>query len=149
MRGTRVSTEFRRHGIPSVFLTSVYSVFRAELVKIPAEFRRIPCRIIPWNSAEFHGIPWLFSCTEFPYVSKKTHLKDSSCGLPPHNRPCTSQRIRGDESADRPYSRRPYSWPFMYPLYIVLVWNKLQSVYCSVSELEFLKSLGGLGTEEE
>jgi hypothetical protein len=38
----RVSTEFRRHGIPSVFLTSVYSVFRAELAKIPAEFRRIP-----------------------------------------------------------------------------------------------------------
>jgi hypothetical protein len=25
-------------------------------------------------------------------------------GLPPHNSPCTSQRIRGDESADRPYS---------------------------------------------
>jgi hypothetical protein len=39
---TRVSTEFRRHGIPSVFFTSAYSVFRAELVKIPAEFRRIP-----------------------------------------------------------------------------------------------------------
>jgi hypothetical protein len=36
----RVFTEFRRHRIPSV-----YSVFRAELVKIPAEFRRIPCRI--------------------------------------------------------------------------------------------------------
>jgi hypothetical protein len=43
----RVSTEFRRHGIPSVFFTSVYSVFRAELAKIPAEFRRIPCRILP------------------------------------------------------------------------------------------------------
>ncbi len=52
-------------------------------------------------------------------------------GLPPHNTPCTSQRIRGDESADRPYSWPPYSWPFMYPLYIVLVWNKLHSVYCS------------------
>ncbi len=25
-------------------------------------------------------------------------------GLPPDNTPCTSQRIRGDESADRPYS---------------------------------------------
>jgi hypothetical protein len=37
----RVSTEFRRHGIPSVFFTSVYSVFRAELAAIPAEFRRI------------------------------------------------------------------------------------------------------------
>ncbi len=48
--------------------------------------------------------------------------------LPPHNTPCTSQRIRGDESADRPYSWPPYSWPFMYPLYIVLVWNKLQPV---------------------
>jgi hypothetical protein len=34
-----VSTEFRRHGIPSVFFTSVYSVFRAELAKIPPEFR--------------------------------------------------------------------------------------------------------------
>ncbi len=45
--GSRVSTEFRRHGIPSVFFTSVYSVFRAELAKILAEFRRIPCRIIP------------------------------------------------------------------------------------------------------
>ncbi len=44
---SRVSTEFRRHGIPSVFFTSVYSVFRAELAKIPAEFRRIPCPIIP------------------------------------------------------------------------------------------------------
>jgi hypothetical protein len=44
---SRVSTEFRRHGIPSVFYTSVYSVFRAELAAIPAEFRRIPCRIIP------------------------------------------------------------------------------------------------------
>jgi hypothetical protein len=43
----RVSTEFRRHGIPSVFFTSVYFVFRAELAAIPAEFRRIPCRIIP------------------------------------------------------------------------------------------------------
>jgi hypothetical protein len=43
----RVSTEFRRHGIPSVFFTSVYSVFRVELAKIPAEFRRIPLRIIP------------------------------------------------------------------------------------------------------
>jgi hypothetical protein len=42
----RVSTEFRRHGIPSVFFTSVYSVFRTELAKIPAEFRRIPCGII-------------------------------------------------------------------------------------------------------
>ncbi len=55
-------------------------------------------------------------------------------GLPPHNTPCTSQRIRGDESADRPYSWPPYSWPFKYPLYIVLVWNKLQSVYCSVPD---------------
>ncbi len=63
-----VSTELRRHGIPSLFFTSVNSVFRAELAKIPAEFRRIPCRIIPWNSAEFHGIPWLFS------ISKKTLL---------------------------------------------------------------------------
>jgi hypothetical protein len=38
----RVSTEFRRHIIPSVFFTSVYSVFRAELAEIPrnsAEFR--------------------------------------------------------------------------------------------------------------
>jgi hypothetical protein len=38
----RVSTEFRRQGIPSVFFTSVCSVFRAELAKIPrnsAEFR--------------------------------------------------------------------------------------------------------------
>jgi hypothetical protein len=43
----RVSTEFPRHGIPSVFFTSVYSVFRAELAAIPAEFRRIPCRVIP------------------------------------------------------------------------------------------------------
>jgi hypothetical protein len=43
----RVSTEFRRQGIPSVFFTSVYSVFRAELAAIPAEFRRILCRIIP------------------------------------------------------------------------------------------------------
>jgi hypothetical protein len=32
---SRVSTEFRRHGISSVFFTSVYSVFRAEVVKIP------------------------------------------------------------------------------------------------------------------
>jgi len=32
---SRVPTEFRRHGIPSVFFTSVYSVFRAELAKIP------------------------------------------------------------------------------------------------------------------
>jgi hypothetical protein len=31
--------EFRRHGIPSVFFTSVNSVFRAELAKIPPEFR--------------------------------------------------------------------------------------------------------------
>ena len=46
----RVSTEFRRHGIPSVFFTSVYSVFRAELAAIPAEFRR-------FCDAEFHGIP--------------------------------------------------------------------------------------------
>jgi hypothetical protein len=37
-----VSTEFRRHGIPSVFFTSVYSVFRAELAAIPAELRQIP-----------------------------------------------------------------------------------------------------------
>jgi hypothetical protein len=43
----RVSTEFRRHGIPSGFFTSVYSVFRAELAKIPPEFRCIPCHIIP------------------------------------------------------------------------------------------------------
>ncbi len=64
-RVPRVSTEFRRHGIPSVFFTSVYSVFRAELAKNSAEFRRIPCHRIPWNSAEFHGIPWLFSCTVF------------------------------------------------------------------------------------
>ncbi len=69
----RVSTEFRRHGIPSVFFTSVYSVFRAELAKIPAEFRRIPCHIIPWNSAEFHGIPWLFSCKEFRISPKCTY----------------------------------------------------------------------------
>ncbi len=67
----RVSTEFRRHGIPSVFFTSVYSVFRAELAKLPAEFRRIPCRVIPRNSAEFHGIPWLFSCTEFRLCPKR------------------------------------------------------------------------------
>jgi hypothetical protein len=44
---TRVSTEFRRHGIPFVFFASVYSVFRVELAKIPAEFRLIPCCIIP------------------------------------------------------------------------------------------------------
>ncbi len=69
----RVSTEFRRHGIPSVFFTSVYSVFRTELAAIPAEFRRIPCHIIPWNSAEFHGIPWLFSCMEFR-ISPKRHI---------------------------------------------------------------------------
>ncbi len=62
---SRVSTEFRRHGIPSVFFTSVYSVFRAELAKIPPEFRWIPCLSIPWNSAEVHGILWLFSYTEF------------------------------------------------------------------------------------
>ncbi len=61
----RVSTEFRRHGIPSVFFTSGYSIFRAELAKNSAEFRRIPCHRIPWNSAEFHGISWLFSCTVF------------------------------------------------------------------------------------
>ncbi len=35
-------TEFRLF-----FFTSVYSVFRAELAAIPAEFRRIPCRKIP------------------------------------------------------------------------------------------------------
>ncbi len=38
----RVSTEFRQHKILSVFFTSVYSVFRAELAEIPrssAEFR--------------------------------------------------------------------------------------------------------------
>jgi hypothetical protein len=58
-----------------------------------------------------------------PYISKKTHLKVSSCGEPPPGAsplttctPCTSQRIGGDESADRPYSWPPYSWPFIYPL---------------------------------
>jgi hypothetical protein len=74
---TRVSTEFRRHGIPSVFFTFLYSVFRAELAAIPAEFRRIPWRIIPWNSAEFHGIPWLFSCTKFR-ISPKRHIKGAA-----------------------------------------------------------------------
>jgi hypothetical protein len=64
----RVSTEFRRHGIPSVFFTSVYSVFRAELDTIPAKFRRIPWRMIPWNSAEFHGIPWLFHVRNSVYL---------------------------------------------------------------------------------
>jgi hypothetical protein len=67
----RVSTEFRRHGIPSVFFTSVYSAFRAESAKNSAEFRWIPCRIIPWNSAEFHGIPWLFPCMEFRISPKR------------------------------------------------------------------------------
>ncbi len=70
---TRVSMEFHRHGIPSVFFTSVYSVFRAELAAIPAEFRRIPWHIIQWNSAEFHGIPWLLSCMEFR-ISPKRHI---------------------------------------------------------------------------
>ncbi len=42
-------------------------------------------------------------------------------GLPPHNTPCRSQRIRGDHSCT------PY-------IYIVLVWNKLLSVHCSVPD---------------
>ncbi len=41
----RVSTEFRRHGIPCVFCASVSSVFRAK-------FRGITCRIIGQNFAE-------------------------------------------------------------------------------------------------
>ena len=73
----RVSTEFRRHAIPSVFFSSFYSVFRAELAKIPPEFPWIPCHKIPWNSAEFHGIPWLFSCTEFR-ISPKRHKKQET-----------------------------------------------------------------------
>jgi hypothetical protein len=54
----RVSTEFRQHGIPYIFFTSVYSVCHTELPKIPrnsvsrnaAEFRRIP------RNFDLHGI---------------------------------------------------------------------------------------------
>jgi hypothetical protein len=85
----RVSTEFRRHGIPSVFFTSVSSVFRAELAAIPAEFRRIPCGIVcnsggippnsmSYNSVKFRGISWnsvTFFMYGIPYISKETHIK--------------------------------------------------------------------------
>jgi hypothetical protein len=58
---SRVSTEFRQHGIPYIFVTSVYSVCHTELPKIPrnyTEFRVTECSRIPRNSAEFalHGI---------------------------------------------------------------------------------------------
>ncbi len=49
----RVFTEFRRHGIPYVFCTSVYSVFYPELHKIPrnhTEFRVTELYKIPRNS---------------------------------------------------------------------------------------------------
>ncbi len=54
---TRVSTEFRRCGIPYVFCTSVTSVFRAELLKIPrnfAEFHTVYLDKISRNSVIFH-----------------------------------------------------------------------------------------------
>jgi hypothetical protein len=55
---TRVSTEFRQHGIPYIFVTSVYSVCHTELPKIPrnyTEFRVTECCRIPRNFA-LHGI---------------------------------------------------------------------------------------------
>jgi hypothetical protein len=55
-----VSTEFRQHGIPYIFVTSVYSVCYTELLKIPrnyTEFRVTECSRIPRNSVRFlHGI---------------------------------------------------------------------------------------------
>jgi hypothetical protein len=51
-----VFTEFRQHGIPYVFFTSVHSVGGTELVKIPrnyTEFRVADVRIVPQNFAKF------------------------------------------------------------------------------------------------
>jgi hypothetical protein len=59
-----VSTEFRQHGIPYIFFTSVYSVCHTEVPKIPrnyTEFRVTECGRIPQNSAEFRGIPRNFA----------------------------------------------------------------------------------------
>jgi hypothetical protein len=64
----RVSTEFRQHGIPYIFVTSVYSVCHRELPKIPrnyAELYGIPCHGMRPNSAEFRGI---LLCTEFRMI---------------------------------------------------------------------------------
>ncbi len=46
----RMSTEFRRHGIPVVFCTSVSSVFRAKSPKIPLNS-------VSQNRTKFHGNP--------------------------------------------------------------------------------------------
>jgi hypothetical protein len=63
---SRVSTEFRQHGIPSVFFTSVYSVFRAELAK---NSDGIPPNSVTYNSVKFRGISRYFFKYGIPYIS--------------------------------------------------------------------------------
>jgi hypothetical protein len=51
-----VFKEFRQHGIPYLFFTSVHSVCGTELVKIPqnhTEFRGAEVRLVPRNIAKF------------------------------------------------------------------------------------------------
>jgi hypothetical protein len=57
---TRVFTKFRRHGIPYVFFTSVYSVSCPELAKIPrnyTDFRIAEFWMVRRISTEFNRIP--------------------------------------------------------------------------------------------
>jgi hypothetical protein len=82
----RVSTDFRRHGIPSVFLlpSILYSVRNwLKFWRNSAEFRDVQFRGISRNSVTFfmYGIP---------YISKKTHIKvPNRTGYPTSTTYCT------------------------------------------------------------
>jgi hypothetical protein len=77
---SRVSTEFRQHGIPYIFITSVYSVCHTELPKIPRNYTELStlnfCRI-PRNSPELKSLPHkiLYSAEFQKVTSVDTLLK--------------------------------------------------------------------------
>jgi hypothetical protein len=84
-----VSTEFRQHGIPNVFFTSVHSVCYTELPKIPRNYTEFRSR----NAAEFRGIPR----NSVMFLSLRNYarfLEAISEQLQPVNQDCLMEKTR-------------------------------------------------------